>query len=150
MQVRLPSQTSQEKNDQTLLPFLQIWKYYFVKCPSRRGCHIRLFVDLSGSNLEKVTALLFTQTQRIQDFSWKMCWPIELRAHSTIFGSFLKINLNKKVLLHERKRHTARPIASACYAALCHSTPSIDNVVQCHGSYNSCIQFLVLNKASKH
>ena len=32
----------------------------------------------------------------------------------------------------------------------CHSTPSIDNVVQRDGSYNSCIQFLVLNKASKH
>ena len=30
-----------------------------------------------------------------------------------------KININKKVLLRERKRHTARRVASARYAALC-------------------------------
>ena len=136
MQVRLPSQTSQEKNDQTLLPFIQIWKYYFVKWPSRRGCHIRLFVDLSGSNLEKVTALLLTQTQQIQDFSWKMYWPIELGANCTIFWSFLKINLNKKVLLRECKRHTACPVASARYAALCNGgVPQVGGTPSQVGAY---------------
>ena len=33
----------------------------------------------------------------------------------------LKKYLNKKVPLRERKRHTARRVASACYAALCNA-----------------------------
>ena len=36
----------------------------------------------------------------------------------TLFTTILFVN--KKVLLCERKRHTARRVASACYAALSH------------------------------
>ena len=35
----------------------------------------------------------------------------------------MQIDLNKKVLLRERKRHTARHVASACYAALSQIQP---------------------------
>ena len=46
---------------------------------------------------------------------------ISLHVNQNITGSAKELNyhINKKVLLRERKRHTARRVASARYAALC-------------------------------
>ena len=89
---------------------------YFVPRSStlHAGTSSLVFVQESGGERSVTTADIVVNDMSVVQFD------VSRSDHKMIFEwerRYLKYNLNKKVLLREeRKRHTARRVASTCYA----------------------------------